>query len=136
MVQRGCSLRLALEARQSLRVAGYCLRQKLQRNEAMQPGVLCFVDHTHAATAELFDDPVMRNDLPEQGRNVDHWLRILVFALHQVNEAQNNCSCKVRMSGLSKIEMSAFMGRGAHGNGAYRLEPARTRATESAARGK
>src|SRR6476620_6529541 len=58
---------------------------------------------------------------------------------HRIQSCQRNvfeCSCKVRMSGLSKIEMSAFMGRGAHGNGAYRLEPARTRATESAARGK
>src|SRR5215469_12495957 len=46
------------------------------------------------------------------------------------------CSRKVRMSGLSKIEMSAFMGWGAHGDGAYRLEPARTGSTEGVARGK
>src|SRR5450432_2452900 len=37
------------------------------------------------------------------------------------------CRCKMRMSGLSKVEMSGFMGgRGAHGNGADYLEPTRT----------
>src|SRR5215469_765843 len=37
----------------------------------------------------------------------------------------------------SKVEMSAFMdGWGVRGNGAYRLEPARTGAIEGAARGK
>jgi len=48
-----------------------------------------------------------------------------------------HCRRKMRMSGLSKVEMSAFMdGRGVHGDGAYRLEPTRTGATEGAARGK
>src|SRR5262249_1595243 len=47
-----------------------------------------------------------------------------------------HCSRKMRMSGLSKVEMSAFMGWGAHGDGAYRLEPARTGSTEGVARGK
>jgi hypothetical protein len=40
------------------------------------------------------------------------------------------------MSGLSKIEMSAFMGWGPLEDGAYRLEPARTGSTEGVARGK
>jgi hypothetical protein len=32
------------------------------------------------------------------------------------------CRCKMRMSGLSKVEMSAFIGgRGRYGNGANRL---------------
>src|SRR5580704_17631127 len=44
--------------------------------------------------------------------------------------------CKMRMSGLCKVEMSAFMeGRGPHGNGANRVEPTRTGPIESAARG-
>src|SRR5437588_138345 len=43
----------------------------------------------------------------------------------------------MRMSGLCKVEMSAFMvGRGPHGNGAHRLEPTRTGPIESVARGK
>src|SRR6267378_3147248 len=42
----------------------------------------------------------------------------------------------MRMSGLCKVEMSAFMdGRGAHGNGANHFEPTRTRPIESVARG-
>src|ERR1700730_8928498 len=41
------------------------------------------------------------------------------------------------MSGLCKVEMSAFMGgRGPYGNGANRLEPTRTGPLESVARGK
>jgi hypothetical protein len=37
------------------------------------------------------------------------------------------CRCKMRMSGLCKVEMSAFIGgRGPHGNGANLLEPTRT----------
>src|SRR5258708_3100860 len=43
----------------------------------------------------------------------------------------------MRMSGLCKVEMSAFMeGRGPHGNGANHFEPARTGPLESVARGK
>src|SRR5215475_8890699 len=39
------------------------------------------------------------------------------------------------MSGLSKVEMSGFMGRrGAYGNGAYRFEPARPGSIKGAAR--
>src|ERR1700676_1662738 len=49
-----------------------------------------------------------------------------------------SCRCKMRMSGLCKIEMSAFMvGRGRHGHGANRLGSTRTgpamRATRSKA---
>lgn len=37
------------------------------------------------------------------------------------------CRCKVRMSGLCKVEMSGFMdGRGSNGNGAHGLEPTGT----------
>src|ERR1700726_3236336 len=42
----------------------------------------------------------------------------------------------MRMSGLSKVEMSAFIGgRGPHGNGANRLEPTRTGQIACATRG-
>src|SRR5580700_2864260 len=47
------------------------------------------------------------------------------------------CRRKMRMSGLCKVEMSAFMdGRGPYGIGADRLEPTRTGPIESVARGK
>src|SRR5580698_8213279 len=46
------------------------------------------------------------------------------------------CRCKVRMSGLCKVEMSAFMdGRGPHGNGANHFEPTRTGPIKGVARG-
>src|SRR5271170_8174113 len=54
-----------------------------------------------------------------------------------VNGKEGICRCKVRMSGLCKVEMSASMeGRGAHGTGADRFEPTRTGPIESVARGK
>src|SRR6266704_4752397 len=49
---------------------------------------------------------------------------------------ESSCRCKMRMSGLSKVEMSAFIGgRGPHGNGANRLEPTRTGQIARATRG-
>jgi hypothetical protein len=48
-----------------------------------------------------------------------------------------SCRCKMRMSGLSKVEMSAFIGgRGRYGNGANRLEPTRAGPATCAARDK
>ena len=34
----------------------------------MQPGVLSFINHTHTASTELFNDAVMRNGLANHGR--------------------------------------------------------------------
>src|ERR1700734_1076886 len=46
------------------------------------------------------------------------------------------CRRKMRMSGLCKVEMFAFMdGRGPHGNGANHFEPTRAGPIESVARG-
>src|SRR6266481_6619220 len=58
--------------------------------------------------------------------------RILRFSCPGHNEIA--ASCKVRMSGLRKVGMSAFMGgRGPHGNGAHRIESTRTGPLESVA---
>src|SRR5690242_5016621 len=47
-----------------------------------------------------------------------------------------SCRRKMRMSGLCKVEMSAYMdGRGPHGDGANHFEPTRTGPIESVARG-
>src|SRR6202048_3217003 len=47
---------------------------------------------------------------------------------------ETDCRCKMIMSGLSKVEMSAFIGgRGRYGNGANRLEPTRTGSAACAA---
>src|SRR5260370_35231602 len=49
---------------------------------------------------------------------------------------ESGCRCKMRMSCLCKVEMSAFMGgRGAYGNRADRLEPTRTGPIARATRG-
>jgi hypothetical protein len=49
---------------------------------------------------------------------------------------ETRCRCKMRMSGLSKVEMSAFIGgRGPHGNGANRFETRRETARDLSHRG-
>jgi hypothetical protein len=58
-------LRLAFETSESLRVAGNIVRQELECDEAMKPGVLGLVNHAHATAAELFDDTIVRNNLPD-----------------------------------------------------------------------
>ena len=65
MVQGGGGLGFALEAAQSLRIAGN-FGQKLQRNETVQPSVLGLVHNTHPAAAELLDDAVVRDGLTDQ----------------------------------------------------------------------
>ena len=67
MIQRGRGSSLALEPAQRLPVASQFVRQELQRDEAMEPGVLRFVDHAHAAAAELLDDAVVGEGLADQG---------------------------------------------------------------------
>src|SRR5580658_5722457 len=58
------------------------------------------------------------------------------YRLGTCQRLTGRCRCKMRMSGLCKVEMSAFMdGRGPHGNGAHRFEPTRTGPVESVARG-
>ena len=65
MIESGSGLRFTLETSQSLRISSNFIRQELQCNEAMQPGVLGLKDHTHAAAAELLDDTIVRNGLAD-----------------------------------------------------------------------
>src|SRR5262249_28856018 len=67
VIQRRSGLRLPLEPGKHLRVAGYFWREELQGDEPMQAGVLGFIDHTHAASAELLQDAVMRDGLADHG---------------------------------------------------------------------
>ena len=64
MVQSRRCPRFAAKALQSLRVFGHVLRQELQSNKAAEFEVLSFINHTHAAATELFDDAVVRDCLP------------------------------------------------------------------------
>src|SRR5580700_12249612 len=67
MIQRRSGLRFAFKTRQRLRIFGYFVGQKFQRDEAVQLGVLGFVDDAHAAAAQFLDDAVVRDDLPNHG---------------------------------------------------------------------
>ena len=67
MIQRRSGLRFALETRQRLRIFGHFVGKKFQRDEAVQLGVLGFVDDAHTAAAQFFDDAVVRDDLPDHG---------------------------------------------------------------------
>ena len=66
VVQCRGRLRLTLEASQSLSIFRNIFGQKLQGNEAVELGVLSFVDNTHPAAAKLFDDAVVRDGLADQ----------------------------------------------------------------------
>ena len=63
MIQGGCGLGFALETGEGLRVAGNFLGQKLEGDKTMKPGVFGFVDHAHAAAAQLLENAVVRNRL-------------------------------------------------------------------------
>ena len=69
MVQGRSRLCFALETGKSLRVLGYFIGQEFQGDEAMQLHILGFVDDTHPAAAEFFDDAVVGDGL------VDHQWR-------------------------------------------------------------
>src|SRR5208337_1334249 len=70
MIEGRCGLRFALKASESLGVAGNVFRQEFQRDKTLQASVFRFIDNSHAATAEFFDDAVVRDNL------VNHvWIR-------------------------------------------------------------
>src|ERR1700733_4475754 len=63
------------------------------------------------------------------------WARDRTFGSFPEQRFCLPCRRKMRMSGLCKVEMSAFMGgRGAHGDGANGLESTRTGSHRSVAR--
>ena len=78
---RRSSLGFALKAAECLRVFGDG-GQKLERDKATELHVLSFVNHTYPAAAELFDNAVMRNGLP------NHWAEILGLGVGQVNDSE------------------------------------------------
>src|SRR6266542_2189476 len=63
VIQCRRGLGFALKTSKSLRIASNCLWQEFESNEAMQPRVLGLIHHSHAATAEFFDDLVVRDGL-------------------------------------------------------------------------
>ncbi len=77
MVQRGGSFRLALEAAESLRIFGNFIGQELEGDKAAKFNVFGFIDDTHPAAAEHFNDAVMRDGLADHAGTVYPWPIIL-----------------------------------------------------------
>src|SRR5215469_174430 len=71
MVQGGGSLCFTLEASQGQRIASNIVRQEFESDETMQARVLGLINHSHSATTQLLDDPVVRDGL------IDHWAEML-----------------------------------------------------------
>ena len=61
MVQGRSGLGFALETVERLAILGQVFGQELQRDEAAQGCVFGFVDDTHPAAAQLFDNAVVRD---------------------------------------------------------------------------
>ena len=61
MIERGCSTRFATESLDGLGVLGDVLGKKFQGNTTAEPRVLSFVDHSHSAAAQFFQDVVVGN---------------------------------------------------------------------------
>jgi hypothetical protein len=60
VVQRGQQLGLAVEARQPLGLARHVGRKHLDRDLAVEGGVLGLPDHAHPALADLLDQAVVQ----------------------------------------------------------------------------
>jgi hypothetical protein len=72
MVQGGSSLRLPVEAAQSLGVWREPVRKELQGNKAVQLGVLRFIDDAHATTTQLLENAIGGNRAAEYRRGIGH----------------------------------------------------------------
>jgi hypothetical protein len=88
MIQSRSSLRLKIETAQRLRACRELVRKKLHGNEAMELGVLRFINDAHATAAELFPDTVMRDGLAGERGREPHQALILGLAVRQVNKAK------------------------------------------------
>src|SRR5882762_6848353 len=68
MVQSGSGLCFTAKAAQGLSIFGHFVGQKLQRNKAIELGVLSFEYHAHPAGAQLLDDAIVQDGLVDHGR--------------------------------------------------------------------
>jgi hypothetical protein len=91
MVQGRSRLGFTLESLQRVAVSRQLFGQELQGNGAPEAGVLGLVDHTHAAPAELLQDPVVRHGLPDHGKKKD----IPYRALKSRNQARRGIPRKI-----------------------------------------
>ena len=74
MIQSGRSTSFTTEPFERLRVLGYVFGKKLQRDETTEVYVLSLVDNTHAATAQLLNNVVVRDGLTDHGQELkEQW---------------------------------------------------------------
>ncbi len=60
--------------------------KELQSNKTLETDVLGFVHHAHPATAQFFQDAVVRDGLPEERVGFRHSAVILGIEVRQINE--------------------------------------------------
>ena len=72
MIQRGGGACFTFEAFERLWVVGEIVGEKFEGDEAAEARVFGFVDHAHSATAEFFDDAVMRDCLADEAGRLRH----------------------------------------------------------------
>ena len=65
MIESRGGLGLTSKSRQRLCISGHFVRQELERDETVQSRVFGFVDHAHAAAAQFFENPVVRDGLTD-----------------------------------------------------------------------
>src|ERR1700687_1079489 len=73
MVQGGRRLGFPLKTAEGLRVVGEFVGKELQGDVATELEVFRFVHHTHAPAADLAEDAVMGNRLPDGLGRRGHW---------------------------------------------------------------
>ena len=85
VIERGSRLRFSAEPFECLRVVDHIFGKELEGDEAMEPRVLGFVNHTHSTAAELLDDAVVRNRPAKNGGGINHRQCMLGCDWKQVN---------------------------------------------------
>ena len=73
-------MRFAFEALQGRPVAFHLLRQKLQRHEAPELGVLGLVHHAHSPAAQLLNHSVVGNGFANHDGSLGRLCQILGYA--------------------------------------------------------
>src|SRR4029077_4209203 len=87
----------ALEARDDLRVAGYIVGKKFERDQAMKTSVFGFINHAHASATELLDDAVVGDGLSDERGGVGHCGAILAGARRRPKRAFAALSARCRL---------------------------------------
>jgi hypothetical protein len=85
VIQGGRGLRLALESHESVRISGYILTQKLERDETAEASILSLIDDSHPAATKPFNDAVVRDGLANHCLGIRSWRGMLGCAQKQVN---------------------------------------------------